>query len=352
MKLATSDNAEFAAVASAVASIRHLVGKLSSIHVFTNSENAMKRFADTSLHSVVHQSETVLDILYPWWEENLDTFVVLHHVPDSVGFQEHNLVHMHVTAIWAEAGSALVQTYDFAHRAITAKMLSFWKRLAQIKKFIGTSFYQLQIGPKLGMLSLSHIKDRPWLSRTGGSNFSTVRMAHALTSHAPIGSYRAQFKLGPEECSCPGSPPKTFVHVYMHCPLYVWEGVAKHQAKADSVLHFLEFLNGNLAAFAFPDSVALSLSEGSSRRKSRRKRGVPLDDSSSGNTQTAGTPAKGPNPPPPPAALPLGRHNVDRVSRNLRYAGVYTTVLNYTRTTRPQARASSLECARCIFFFK
>ena len=121
-----------------------------------------------------------------------------------------------------------VWAYDFAHKAITADMLSSWKHLAQIKKFIGTSFYQLRIGPKLGTLSPSHIKDGPWLSKTGGSNFSITRMAHALTGHTPIGSYRARFKLGPEECSCPRSPPETFAHVYMHCPLYIWEGAAKH----------------------------------------------------------------------------------------------------------------------------
>ena len=73
----------------------------------------------------------------------MDTTVVLHHVPDSVEFQEHDLVHMCVTTIQAEAGSAPVRTYDFAHRAITANMLSSWKRLAQIKKFISASFYQL-----------------------------------------------------------------------------------------------------------------------------------------------------------------------------------------------------------------
>ena len=125
------------------------------------------------------------------------------------------------------------------------------------------------------------------------------------------------------------------MHVYMHCPLYVREEAAKHRAKADSVLHFLEFLNGNLAAFAFPDAVALSLSEGGSQRKGQRKRGVPPEGSSSGNTQTAGAPAEGPNPPPPPVALPLGQHNMGRVSCNLQYAEVYTTVLNYTRTTCP-----------------
>ena len=87
----------------------------------------MKQFADTSLHSAVQQSEAVLDILYSWWEESLDTAVTLHHVPDSVEFQEHDLVHMHATAIRVEVGLALVQTYNFACRAITADMLSAWK---------------------------------------------------------------------------------------------------------------------------------------------------------------------------------------------------------------------------------
>ena len=99
---------------------------------------------------------------------------MLHHVPDSVEFQEHNLVHMRVTTVRVEAGSVSVQTYEFARRAITANMLSSWKHLAQVKKFIDASFYRLHIGLKLGMLSLSHIKDGPWLSKTGGSNFSTA----------------------------------------------------------------------------------------------------------------------------------------------------------------------------------
>ena len=89
-------------------------------------------------------------------------------------FQEHDLVHMRVTAVWAEAGLAPVCTYDFAHKAITADMLSSWKFLVQVRKFIGASFYRLRIRPKLGMLSPSHIKDGPWLSKMGGSNFSTA----------------------------------------------------------------------------------------------------------------------------------------------------------------------------------
>ena len=106
------------------------------------------------------------------------------------------------------------------------------------------------------------------------------------------------------------------MHVYMHCPLYTQEGVAKHQVKMDFVLHFLEFLDGNPVAFAFPDSVALSLSEGGLQRKGWRKRGAPPDGPSSVNTWTAGTPAEGPNSPPPSVALPLGQHNVGRVSCN------------------------------------
>ena len=269
-----------------------------------------------------------------------------------MGFQEHDLVHMRVTAIRVEAGSSPVRTYDFARKAITAEMLSSWQRLAQVRKFIGASFYRLRVGPKLPALRPSHIKDGPWLSKTGGSNFSTAWMAHALTGHAPISSYRARFRLGSEYCSCPGLPPESFVHVYSHCPLYEREKAAKHLRNADSVCHFLEFLDNNPAAFAFPDSVALSLSEGGSRRKGRRKRGAPPSGPSSGNVRKAGAPAKGPNPPPPPVALPPGRHNVGRVSRNLKYAGVYATVLNYTRTTRPRARASSLTRARRLFFFR
>ena len=57
-------------------------------------------------------------------------------------------------------------------------------------------------------------------------------------------------------------PPETFMHVYLHYPLYMREGMAKHQAKADLVLHFLEFLDGNLATFTFLDTVTFSLSEG------------------------------------------------------------------------------------------
>ena len=151
-----------------------MVEELSSIHVFMDLENTMKHFTDTSLHSAVQQSETVLNILYPWWKENPDMSVVLHHISDSVEFQEHDLVHICISTIWTEAGSAPVQTYNFACRAITTNMLSSWKCLVQIKKFIGASFYQLCIGLKLGALSPSHIKDGPWLSKMGGSNFSTA----------------------------------------------------------------------------------------------------------------------------------------------------------------------------------
>ena len=67
----------------------------------------------------------------------------------------------------------------------------------------------------------------------------------------------------------PKAPPlspllETFKYIYMYCPLYLREGVAKHWVKADSVSTFLKFFNGNPAAFAFPDFIALSLSKSSS----------------------------------------------------------------------------------------
>ena len=120
------------------------------------------------------------------------------------------------------------------------------------------------------------------------------------------------------------------------------KGMAEHWVKVGSVLHFLNFLNDNLVVFAFPDTIALSLSEGSSWKKGQRKRDVPPNSSSSGNTQTASASAKGFNPLPPPVVLLPGQHNMGRVSCNFQYTGVYIT----------RVRANSLKHTKHNFFFK
>ena len=166
----------------------------------------------------------------------------------------------------------------------------FLEALIQVKKFISVFFYQLHMGPKLYPLSPSYIKNSPWLFKIGDFNFLTIQLVHTVTSHAPISSYRSYFRLGSEECFCPRTPLEIFKHVYFHYLLYLRKDAAVHQVKAESITTFLEFLHCNPVVFVFPDSIALSLNEGSSQKKDWRR----------SNIQTAGTPAEDFNFPTPP----------------------------------------------------
>ena len=126
-------------------------------------------------------------------------------------------------------------------------MLKDWEVLFWSKKYIGSNFlplYQWKDTP----LIPTHINGGPWMSKVGHSHTLTARLARCVTSHAPIGAYRARFfPEEPTSCRC-GLPMETVQHVLRHCPEFSREDAPKHQLRYKWLVDFLE---ANDSSFTF-----------------------------------------------------------------------------------------------------
>lgn len=78
-----------------------------AIHIFSDSVNALKGVFDATHHSGQSASLSVCEPLVPWLQENAGRSVHLHHVTKGMELEEHELVHLHATSIWVEAGAVL-----------------------------------------------------------------------------------------------------------------------------------------------------------------------------------------------------------------------------------------------------
>ena len=109
----------------------------------------------------------------------------------------------------------------------------------------------------------SHLNSGTWLKDVGHSSSLTAQMVHGLTSHAPIGHYRKQFKVENQNESCPhceGGPAETFRHVLFKCLRHPTRpSDMPNFTKATSYWeHFGKFTMDNLTAYVFVDGPAYS----------------------------------------------------------------------------------------------
>ena len=98
----------------------------------------------------------------------------------------------------------------------------------------------------------SYTKGGPWISHFGHSNSLCARATQAITNHAPIGEYRLRF-FPREEFSCPcrSHPIESRRHILHECRRFskYWNPMR------DTISQFVSFLELNLNAFSFGESI-------------------------------------------------------------------------------------------------
>ena len=103
----------------------------------------------------------------------------------------------------------------------------------------------------------SHLKGSTWLKNTGHSVSLSAQMVRGLTSHAPIGQYRHRFNVGDkvEECSCDGTSPESFQHVFFKCRHHPTRppDMPNFSIQPPFWKFFRKFIMDNPGAFAFSD---------------------------------------------------------------------------------------------------
>jgi len=195
----------------------------------------------------------------------------LHHVPDCEDyvFEPHHAVHRLATSTKIEAGGAPSRTIAFSTKQITDFIMSDWANQFRLSQYVGQHFMyprwsvNRQDHAKAKCMAPSHLKGGTWLKDVGHSSSLIAQMVRGLTSHAPIGHYRKQFKVGNQDESCPhceGGPSETFRHVLFKCLKHpTWPPDMPNFTEATPYWeHFGKFIMDNPTAYAFVDSPAYS----------------------------------------------------------------------------------------------
>ena len=102
------------------------------------------------------------------------------------------------------------------------------------------------------IIELSYVKKGSWLKLFGYSNSLYAHATRAITNHAPTGKYRLRFF--PREdfkCPCGLYPIESKYHILYECGRFnsYWN------LRRDFLSHFVMFLEFNLSAFTFSDSL-------------------------------------------------------------------------------------------------
>ena len=129
--LATSDDTETLTIMGALGCLIDSMDSISDIeeiHVFLDSTNAIYHSTDPSIHSVQSSTITMLSILTPWMEKNVNHRILFHHVPDCEDymFKPHHVVHNLATSTKIECGLSASYTIAFSRNQITNNVMSDW----------------------------------------------------------------------------------------------------------------------------------------------------------------------------------------------------------------------------------
>ena len=102
------------------------------------------------------------------------------------------------------------------------------------------------------LTNIKYTKGGLWINHFGHSNSLCARTTQAITNHAPIGEYQLRF-FPREEFSCPcGSYPiESRCHILHECRRFskYWNPMR------DTISQFVSFLEFNLNAFSFGESI-------------------------------------------------------------------------------------------------
>ena len=121
----------------------------------------------------------------------------------------------------------------------------------QTSDFKGNHFLDLLVDDN-NIIEPLYVKEGPWLKMLNYSNSLYAQATRAITNHASTGEYRLRF-FPREEFKCPCSlyPIESRRHILYECSRFnsYWN------LRRDLLSHFVIFLEFNLSAFTFSDSL-------------------------------------------------------------------------------------------------
>jgi len=270
---ATALDAEIAAIHLGIgAALLDAPEELEHVVLFSDSTEAIRLAFDPSVHTSQWRSLNLAARIRAWLGYDDRRKILLVHVSKKLDFWFHTHAHGIATSVREPLDHGERGTFGAIRNAADDRCSEEWVRLFQTSSYRGSQFLDLKRGKK--RLKPSDRKGGPWISAASSSNSLMARASHAITAHAPIGSYRARFRLpGDQECPC-GGGEETRLHILTRCPFY-WRRKGNPLVTVGS---FIGLLKEHLTTFTFEGPGAIPDSDRApppgffSKKRGRHKR--------------------------------------------------------------------------------
>ena len=249
--LITSTKAELFAIRCGINQATNL-NNIAKIIVVTDSIHAARKIFNSSVHSYQIQSAAILYKLCNFFNCHEDNTIEFWECPSHLKWCLYNKVDKGTKSFNLTLLYSCKSSWEFSKKSESNEILNAWKMMFQASDSKGNQFLDL-LDDDDNIIKPSYVKGGPWLKVFDHSNSLCVHTTRAITNHAPTGEYRLRFF--PREdfkCLCGLYPIESRHYILHECGRFngYWN------LRRDSLSHFVMFLEFNLSAFAFSDSLA------------------------------------------------------------------------------------------------
>jgi len=228
------------------------LNNIAKIIVVTDSIHAARKIFDSSVHLYQIQSAAILYELRNFFNHHEDNIIEFWECPSHLKWHLHNRVDKETKSFNLTPLYPYKSSWEFSKKSESNEILNTWKMMFQASNSKENQFLDL-LDDNDNIIEPSYIKGRPWLKVFGHSNSLCACVTRAIMNHAPTGKYRLRFF--PREdfkCPCGLYSIESRHHILYECGRFngYWN------LRRDFLSYFVMFLEFNLSAFTFSDSLA------------------------------------------------------------------------------------------------
>ena len=221
------------------------------IIVVTNSIHVARKIFEPFVHPYQVQLAAILSNLHSFFEHHENNFIEFWECPSCLKWHIHNEVDKETKTFNPTPLYLCKMSWDFSKKNESENILKVWKITFQASNLKGNQFLDL-LDNDNNIIEPSYVKGGSWLKTFGHSNSICACATRTITNHAPIGKYRLRFFPREEfKCLCSLYPIESRHHILHDCGRFngYWN------LRRNSLSHFVMFLETNLSAFTFSNSL-------------------------------------------------------------------------------------------------
>jgi len=210
-----------------------------------------RKIFELSVHSYQIQSAAILSNLRSFFECHENNFIKFWECLSYLKWHLHNEVNKETKTFNPTLLYPCKTSWDFSKKSESDNILKVWKMMFQASDFKGNQFLNL-LDNNNNIIEPSYVKGGSWLKTFGHLNSLCAYTTRAITNHTPIGEYRLRFFPREEfKCLCGLYPIESRHHILHEYGRFngYWN------LRRNSLSHFVMFLETNLSAFTFSDSL-------------------------------------------------------------------------------------------------